>query len=158
MDRGGLGVWLLQLGGGLSASLAALHVAIIAAGGPAYRYFGAGEGMARLAEQGSVTPTLLTSGLTLVFATWAAYAFSGAGFLPRLPLLRTALVAIGCVYTARGLLLGPQAAWFFAGQREAVPLRQLVFSLAALTIGLAYLIGTQQSWARLRPSFRGRQP
>lgn len=143
---------LLKLGGVLSALVAVLHVAITFVGGPAYRYFGAGEGMARLAEQGSAIPALITSLLTIVFATWAAYAFSGVGLLPRLPLLRTALVAIGSVYTARGLLLVPQAAWFLAGHREAVPIRQLGFSLAALTLGLAYLIGTHRAWARLRPT------
>src|ERR1700737_2198084 len=35
-----------------SAALAAFHLAVTAIGAPAYRYFGAGEEMARRAEQG----------------------------------------------------------------------------------------------------------
>ena len=140
---------LLKLAGLSSASVAALHVAVIFLGGPAYRFFGAGERMARLADQGSPTPSLITSALVLVFGVWAAYAFSGAGLIRRLPLLRTALIAIGVVYTLRGLLLGPQAVWYFSGYRAEVPLRQLVFSAAALLTGLAYLCGTQRAWSKL---------
>jgi hypothetical protein len=105
--------------------------------------------MARAAEQGSVVPGAITLGLTLVFATWAGYAFSGAGMLRPLPFLRTGLIGIGAVYTLRGLLVGPQLSFFLSGQRDAVPLRQLVFSAVALLIGLAYLIGTKQAWAAL---------
>ena len=140
---------LLKLAGVLSAAVAVLHVLIIFVGAPAYRYFGAGERMARLAEQGSATPTMITLGLTLVFGVWAAYAFSGAGLLRRLPLLGPALITIGLVYTLRGLLLGPQVVWFFSAQRAAVPRRQLAFSAAALLTGLAYLVGTHRAWARL---------
>lgn len=139
----------LKLAGVLSAVVAVLHVLIIVAGGPAYRYFGAGERMARLAEQGSPTPALVTAGLTAVFNVWAAYAFSGAGLVRRLPLLRTGLITIGLIYTFRGLLLAPQMVWFFSGHRAAVPSRQLAFSAVALLTGLAYLVGTQRAWARL---------
>ena len=34
--------------------------------------------MARADELGSLQPALVTAGLTLVFAAWAAYGFSGA--------------------------------------------------------------------------------
>jgi hypothetical protein len=148
---------MLKLAGIMSASIALLHVAVIFFGGPAYRYFGAGEEMARLAEAGSPVPALITAGITVVFALWATYAFSGAGVIGRLPLLRVGLVTIGAIYTARGLLLGPQAAWFLSALREAVPPRQLAFSGASLAIGLVYLVGTSRAWAQLRPS-RGNEP
>jgi len=51
----------------LSFLVAALHVGIIAAGASAYRYFGAGESMARLAEQGSALPAVVTAGATALF-------------------------------------------------------------------------------------------
>ena len=81
----------LKLAGVSSAGVALLHVLILFVGGPAYRYFGAGERMARLAERGYPTPALITAGLTALFIVWAAYAFSGAGLLRPLPLLRPAL-------------------------------------------------------------------
>jgi len=131
-----------------SAFIAALHVVIIFVGARAYRYFGAGEPMARLDEQGSLVPAIVTAFLTLVFTVWAAYALSGAGLLRRLPLLRTGLIVIGVLYTARGILLEPQAVWFLSGYREAVPPRQLVFSAVSLLTGLAYLAGTRAAWSR----------
>jgi hypothetical protein len=148
-----LNAFMLKCAGAVSACLALLHVLIILVGAPAYRYFGAGEAMARLAEQGSPTPSVITTGLALLFAVWAAYAFSGAGALRRLPLLRTGLVSIGVIYTLRGLLFGPQLVWFLSGYRAAVPPRQLAFSAVALLTGLAYLVGTRQAWGRLgRPT------
>jgi len=118
-------------------------------GAPAYRYFGAGERMARVAEQGSWRPPAVTLGLTVIFAIWAAYAFSGAGVFRPLPWLRAGLIGIGTVYTLRGLVLGPQLVRFLSGYRDAVPLRHLVFSAAALLIGLMYLNGVKNAWAQL---------
>jgi hypothetical protein len=102
--------WLVGAGL-LSAAAALLHLAIIVGGPDWYRFFGAGEGMARMAEQGSARPTLITLGIAAVLAIWAAYAFAGAGLLPRLPLLRTALVAITAVYLLRGLVILPLLAF-----------------------------------------------
>lgn len=142
---------LLRVAGALSGVVGLLHLAIVFVGAPGYRYFGAGERMAQLAEQGSATPAVITLGLAMVFLAWSAYAFSGAGVLRRLPLLRTVLIAIGVIYTARGLLLGPQMVWHLSGHQAAVPEKQLVFSGVALITGLAYLIGTRESWTSLRP-------
>lgn len=95
---------LLRLGGGLTGAAALLHLAIIA-GGPAwYRFFGAGERMARMASRGSPFPAVVTAGIAAVLTVWALYAFSGAGVIRRLPLLRPALALIAAVFLARGLL------------------------------------------------------
>lgn len=56
------GTRVLVAAGALSAGFAALHVAIIVAGGPAYRYFGAGERMVRRADRGSSEPTAAGGG------------------------------------------------------------------------------------------------
>ena len=101
--------WLL-LAGSMSAAASLLHLGVIA-GGPAwYRFFGAGEGMARMAERGDPTAALITVGIAGVLAVWAAYAFSGAGLIPRLPLLRTGLIVISTIYLLRGLVLIPAIA------------------------------------------------
>ena len=97
----------LIAGGILSAGASLLHLGVIIGGPDWYRFFGAGEGMARMAEQGSWTPTVITLGIASVLAVWSAYAFSGAGVIPRLPLIRTALVLISGVYLLRGLVLIP---------------------------------------------------
>ena len=85
----------LRIGGILSFAVALLHMVIIFVGATAYRYFGAGEDMARAAESGSVFPALLTFVLVIIFVLWGLYALSGAGVIRRLPLLRIALIVIG---------------------------------------------------------------
>ncbi|MGH6615741.1 hypothetical protein [Sphingomonas sp.] len=92
--------WLIAAGV-LNTIAALLHLGCVFGGPSWYRFFGAGEGMARLAEQGSWRPALITLGITAILAGWAAYAFSGAGLVPRLPLLRPALILICAVYVAR---------------------------------------------------------
>ena len=135
----------LVIGGGLSVAASLLHIACIIGGPDWYRFFGAGEAMATMAEQGSMTPTLVTLGIAAILAIWAAYAFSGAGLLPRLPLLRTGLVTISAVYLLRGLALIPALA---INRGEVTPF-VLWSSLIVLVYGLAYAAGTWIAWPRL---------
>ena len=143
--------WLVA-GGVLSALAAILHLATIIGGPDWYRFFGAGEELARAAERGSAMPALVTSAIAIVLGIWALYAFSGAGLVRRLPLLRTALVLIAAVYLLRALalvpllLFKPQLADTFA----------VVSSLVVLVYGLAYAVGTSKAWARLAPAKAGR--
>ena len=135
----------LVIGGGLSVAASLLHIACIIGGPDWYRFFGAGEAMATMAEQGSMTPTLVTLGIAAILAIWAAYAFSGAGLLPRLPLLRTGLVTISAVYLLRSLALIPALA---INRGEVTPF-VLWSSLIVLVYGLAYAAGTWIAWPRL---------
>jgi len=141
----------LELAGWLSAALALFHVVVVFFGAPAYRYFGAGEEIARQAEAGSFFPAALTLAVAAVFVVFALYAFSGAGAIRRLPLLRLGLLAISAMYLLRGLLLLPQLVAFFH-HAGLVPPRALAFSSVSLTIGLVYLAGTLRSWPRLGPT------
>lgn len=138
----------LAAGGMLSAAAAMLHVAIIFGGPDWYRFFGAGEGMARAAERGSPMPALITLAIAAVLSVWALYAFSGAGLIRRLPLLRTGLVLISAIYLLRAfalvptLILAPAPAVGFA----------IWSSLVVLVYGLAYAVGTWRAWPRLKGS------
>jgi hypothetical protein len=134
-----------MLGGTLSAVASILHVAVIAGGPSWYRFFGAGEGMARAAEQGSAAPALVTLAIAAILMVWALYAFSGAGILRRLPLLRTALVLISAVYLLRAFALLPALIL----RPELVDTFALVSSLVVLVYGLAYSIGTWTQWPEL---------
>jgi hypothetical protein len=136
---------LLVLAGIASLALMFLHVEIIYLGGPAYRYFGAGEQMAALAEAGSLLPPLLTAGVALVFAGFAAYAFSGACMIRPLPYLRIGLWAIGGLLALRGLAVFPQLATWAWGDPE--PVRELLFSSASLALGLMYIAGVRRTRA-----------
>ncbi len=137
--------WLLT-GGALSLVAAAVHLAVIVGGPDWYRFFGAGEGMARAAEAGSVRPALMTLGVAGVLAVWGAYALSGAGLIGPLPLLRAALVAITAIYLLRGLVL------FFPGMLRRPDLSPAFLrwsSLIVLTLGLIHAIGTARVWHSL---------
>ena len=133
----------LEVGGWLSTAAAALHVGVIVGGPDWYRFFGAGEPLARMAERGSPVPALVTMGIAIVLAIWAAYAFAGAGLIRRLPLMRTALVAISAIYLARGLIIVPVLL-----QPDARPF-DIWSSLIVLAYGTAYAVGTWQVWDHL---------
>ena len=133
----------LVAGGVLSALAALLHLGCIVFGAPWYRFLGAGEQMARLAEAGSPHPTrmaLLIAGMLMV---WSAYAFSGAGVLPRLPLLRTVLCVITFIYLARAVA--------FPAIMPMFPGTSLTFWLTSSAIcavfGIVHLIGLWQVWS-----------
>lgn len=143
--------FFLVLAGLLSVAIAALHVVIVFFGAPAYRYFGAGEDMARQAEAGSFVPAAMTLVIAAVFVVFALYAFSGAGWIRRLPLLRAGLAVISAIYLVRGLSLLPELAKYDSG---AVPLRYLSFSFTSLLIGLFYLAGTALLWPSLKAERR----
>lgn len=65
----------------LSFIASLLHVACIFGGPDWYRFFGAGEQMAQLAEQGSTYPTYVTLAIAVIIALWGLYALSGAGVI-----------------------------------------------------------------------------
>ncbi|HWW11975.1 MAG TPA: hypothetical protein VN018_05620 [Brevundimonas sp.] len=135
----------LITGGVLSAGACLLHLAAIVGGPSWYRTLGAGERMARQVEQGSWTPHLITVGIAGLLAVWAAYAFSGAGLIPRLPLLRTALVLITAVYLLRGLVLVPAFALNPGGVTPFV----LWSSLIVLAYGIVHAVGVWTAWPTL---------
>jgi len=134
----------------LSLLAAALHVAIIFGGAAWYRFFGAGERMAHLAEQGSASPAITTGFITLLLTACGLYALSGAGAIVRLPLVRPALVVITAVYLGRGLL------GFFALRltnnayvHELSSQFWFVSSLIITTVGVIHAVGTYRAWANL---------
>jgi hypothetical protein len=139
---------LLLIGAGLNFAIAAVHVAIVILGAPAYTYFGTID-LARLAAQGSPIPAVVTLALALIFAGFAVYALAGAGVLRRPPLLRVGLVLIGGVYVLRGLIVVLDLLRLIHG--AGYPFRQTVFSAVALITGLLYLVGTflQRDFLRL---------
>ena len=139
---------LLAMVGWWNIAFALLHIAIILMGGRGYRYFGAGENMAVLAEAGNLKPAIITAGLAAVFLVFGLYALSAAGHIRRLPLTRLVVLGIGLLYLLRGVLLGPQA-WWAVQQPGKVPLRFLLFSGVALLLGVMCVYGVTLRWREL---------
>lgn len=121
------------------------HLGCIVFGGDWYRFFGAGEQMARMAEQGLWYPTLVTSFIVVVLVVWGCYALSGAGVIRRLPLTKLALVLISGVFLLRGVA--------FVGLMPMFPENSLTFWLVSsgicLLIGGLFAVGI---WAQAKVS------
>ena len=137
---------LLLLGGVLSLAAALLHLACIVGGPSWYRFLGAGEGTARAAQRGEWRPTMITLGVAAVLFIWAGYAFSGAGLISRLPILRTGLVVITGIYLLRGLVLFRPS---MLGRPDLSAAFLFWSSLTVLAIGLIYGVGTWRGWNTL---------
>ena len=135
----------LLFGGLLSGFAALLHIAIIIGGPQWYRFFGAGEELASMAEKGLWYPAVLTFGIAVVLFLWALYAFSGAGLVRRFPLLKAGLVVISAVYLIRGLAFIPA----YIVSPEIVDDFLIWSSLISLVYGFSYAIGTKQVWVKL---------
>ena len=135
----------LLAGAALSALAAMAHLGCIVFGAAWYRALGAGERMARMAEAGHPSPTLITLAITAMLALWAAYALSGAGVIRRLPLRRTVLCAITAVYLLRGLAFMVIVPWFPGNSTTF----WIVSSAICLGIGAVHLIGVRQAWRRM---------
>ena len=137
----------LKLAGMLSFLASAMHLAIIVGGPSWYRFFGAGEGMATLAEQGLWQPTIITLSISAVLAIWGAYAWSAAGFFPELPLLKLALVLITLVYLLRGALgLFAPLVSDHPQITQNSPSFWIWSSLVCLAFGLVHLKGLMDKW------------
>ncbi len=136
---------LLIIGAVLSALAALLHVGCIVYGAPWYRFFGAGDEMARMADAGDWRPTLVTAGIVVVLSLWACYALSAAGVLRPLPWRRAALCAISAVYLVRGIGGIPFAIFMNEGR----PVFWWWSSLICLGFGLVHAIGLRQVWRTL---------
>jgi hypothetical protein len=135
----------LVVGAVLSAAAAFLHLACIYFGPPMYRFLGAGQRIVKLAEAGSSHPTRVTLFITAILFTWSAYALSGAGLIPRLPLLRTGLCVIAAIYLGRGFIFFPLVTMY----PENSPTFWIVSSAICVVYGSVYLVGIVQTWSIL---------
>lgn len=136
--------WLVS-GAFLSGVAALLHVAIVIGGARWYRFFGAGERMASAAAAGRLYPAVVTFGIALVLGCWSAYALSGAGVLPVLPLLKLGLASITSIYLLRGLAIIP----LLIAARERTTPFLIWSSVICVGYGVVHLVGLSQVWMEL---------
>ena len=137
----------LIIAGSLSFIASMLHIACIFGGPDWYLFFGAGEKMAEMAAAGDPYPTIVTIVIASILAGWGLYAFSGAGLIFKLPLLKTCLVLITAVYLVRGV------AGMFAPFVTSDPVVHqnsitfwLVSSIICCIYGTYYFFGTLKLW------------
>jgi uncharacterized membrane protein YgdD (TMEM256/DUF423 family) len=132
----------------LCAVAALLHVGCIVFGGDWYRFFGAGEEMASMAEQGLWYPSIVTAVIVGILLIWSLYGLSGAGVIKRLPLTKLALVIISSIFLLRGVSFVGLMPLFPYKESENSLTFWLVSSGICLFIGSLFAIGTYQQWSR----------
>jgi putative oxidoreductase len=141
---------LLIIAGLFSFLAACLHIGVVIGGPRWYRFFGAGESMALMAEKGSLKPTVITLTIAIILFLWAFYAWSGAGFFPNMPFLKAALSTITAIYLIRGLvgIVAP-----FVSNHPQIKQNSLGFwiwsSAICLVIGIFHLMGLIAIWQKL---------
>ena len=88
----------------------------------------------------------MTAVIAAILAAWAAFAFSGADAIRRLPFIRTALIAIATVLLARSALVFVPAAW----EPESRTIAFMFWtSFACFVLGGCFAIGTWRAWSTL---------
>lgn len=146
----------LALSGWLTLLAAVLHLAIPVGGPDWYRFFGAPERLVRMAAAGRWYPVLFCLFVASILGLAALYAFSGAGFVRRLPLRTFVLGAFGTLFLVRGVTFIPLA--IFKPEMLArfcdcrgVDMFIVVTSLVSLVIGIGFAGGY---WTMLKESRR----
>jgi hypothetical protein len=86
----------------------------------------------------------------LIPLLFGLYALSGAGIIRRLPLLRTALVGIGCLFLLRGLFIILTCLTALGLRKGNITLSGVGSHLVFLSAGIAYLGGAVLNWKALR--------
>ncbi len=129
--------------GSIAASLT--HIWAIVVGPEAYASLGAPPEVVASATAGTLYAPTVTLFIASVIMVWALYALSAAGHLPRLFLLRTALIAIAAVLILRGLILIPIL--FLAP--EYVDAFAYWSSGISFALGAAFATGVILGWPQL---------
>lgn len=148
MKEGG-GKWWFAGAGAVLVLLALAHVGAVFRGHEWYAFLGAPDQLVAMARAGKRYPYTLALLIALVCLLWAAYAFSGAGLVRRLPLLRTGLwlIAAGMMARAFGfiavLAVSPDALNFICGC-NGIDTMVIVTSAICLAIGASIAIGLRQ--------------
>lgn len=122
---------------------AILHIAILFGGPDWYAFFGAPDGLVRMARSGNLRAPISCLIITGILSVFAAYAFSAAGLIKRLPLLRVISGLIGTVLIMRGLVFIPLILWkpeVLSGICDCrnIDMFIVVTSLICLAMGIGY--------------------
>ena len=135
------------IGTGLAACAGSvLHIVILFGGPDWYAFFGAPRGLVEMARAGNLRAPLSCVVIATILAVLAAYAFSAAGVVRRLPLLRTVLAVTAIVLILRGVLFIPMILWLQGSLSRICDCRSVdtfivLTSLLCLAMGTGLALG-----------------
>jgi hypothetical protein len=117
-------------------------------GGPnVYRFCGTPELLVEFRLRRPRAAFVTEVAIAFVFAAFAASAYSAAGWLRPLPLVAQGLAITATIYLLRGLFVIPQAIRIRTSAN--VRLRDLLYSLMALALGVSYALPAYWYWDEL---------
>lgn len=133
--------------GGAGVLMGALLHLVVPIGGPSWIAFvGAPLSVVQSAREGTWLAPVGALGIAALLTVWALYAFSGAGLIRPLPMLKTVLGAVALIFLVRGAIILP-----FFGRVNWASSHDVfvVFSSAFIfVLGAAYALGF---WSACRP-------
>lgn len=127
--------------GAITGFVAALgHIGCMLFGAKWYLFFGAGERLAKLADEKDIRHILITSPIVIVLLIWTLYGLSGAGIIIKLPMLALGLSSISFILIMRAFV-GFYFAIFNNSQAAKTnsKLFWIISSFICLAMGIAYL-------------------
>lgn len=138
----------LTLAGLGNVAAALVHIIGWAMGPEAIAFLGAPPYIVQSMEEGTADAPLTIAVIVAVLSIFAAYAFSGAGILPRFPFLRVVLSLIALLFILRGVLIVVQV----QSADLSVPFDVVHLGLSAivLILGVLYAIGAWKLWRTAR--------
>jgi hypothetical protein len=139
--------WLIAAGW-MSAAASIAHLACMFGGPKWFIVLGAPKGFAYAAARGAILPYAVAVALATMLAVWAAFAFSAAGVIRRLPLWRLALVLISAVLLIRGCgyFIVPDAKFW---RPDLSSTFMWWSSSICIVMGGCFAIGTWRAWPQL---------
>lgn len=130
--------------GGIIASLVAIWHVLMIAGGPSwYAFARAPQYIVDSAAEGTLIAPLGAIAIALLMFICAAYAFSAAGLLKKIPLVKPALTTIAVICLVRSLILSPI---FFS--LEQLGVWHLVASSGWFFVGVCFLLGAIKQFSK----------
>lgn len=130
---------VFSLAGLANILIAVAHIVCLLWADRMFQLTGISPEMQRWAEVNPVIPYLITVAVAVVFFVFGLYAFSAAGVIKPLPLLKPLVIIITALYMLRGF------GGLIIGNDSTLP---VIYSVGALLIGALFLIGTESKWRR----------
>ena len=93
---------------------------------------------------------LVGEGAALILVIFGLYALSGAGSIPRLPLLRLGLIGISSLYLLRGLFFILTVLIIVGILEGEILIQGVISTLVFLAAGIAYAVGTILNWREMQ--------
>jgi hypothetical protein len=93
---------------------------------------------------------LIGEGAALILVIFGLYAFSGAGSIPRMPLLRLGLIGISSLFLLRGLFVILDVLVILGVLVGEILIQGVISTLVFLAAGITYAVGTVSNWREMQ--------